>query len=134
MTIASSVILVGGTTSSTGGTSTPFIDKGSSGSGERKLILDDGSDYIDSTIVSLSIKDPVANNGAPNGYTQQRSSIKAVVPLELANGNRTTNTVTIQFSCDPETTDAQKAALIELGAQLLIQSDMESFWKQQSLS
>lgn len=134
MSITSSVILVGGTTSSTGGTSTPFINKGSSGPGEVKLILDDGSEFIDSTIVSLSIKDPVANSGAPNGYTQQRSSIKAVVPKDLANGNRTTNTVQMSLAFDPETTDAEKEALIELGAQLWIQAALDAFWKKQSLS
>jgi len=133
MSIDSSVILVGGTTSSTGGTSTGFIVKGS-GDGNKKVILDDASEFIDSQQYTFSVSDPVVNSGAPNGYTQQRSTVKCVVPLNLDNGNRTTNTVTISLAFDPETTDTEKEALIELGAQLLIQSSLDDFWKKQSLA
>jgi hypothetical protein len=131
MTIASSVILVGGTTSTTGGTSTPFIEKSIDSKG-HKVILDDGSEFIDSATVNFTTKDPVVSSGAPNGYTQQRSAAHVVVPKQLENGKRTTNTVKCEIAFDPETSDTEKQALLEMGAQLLIQSALADFWKKQS--
>lgn len=133
MSIDTSVVLVSGTTSTTGGTSTAFIVKGS-GDGNKKVILDDGSEFIDSEQYTFSVKDPIVNTGAPNGYTQARSTVKCVVPLTLDNGNRTTNTVSITLSMDPETSDTEKEALIELGAQLLTQASLDDFWKKQSIA
>jgi hypothetical protein len=132
MSIKTSTILVGGTSSSTGGTSTPLIMKSSGLNGESKAILDDGSEFMDSTFLTFTTKDPVVNGGAPNGYTQQRSGIKVVVPLDLANGNHTTNTVSIAIAFDPETTESQVAALLEMGAQLFISAALDAFWKKQS--
>jgi hypothetical protein len=132
MSIASGTVLVGGTTSSTGGTSTGFIVKGDTFN-EAKVVLDDSSAFIDATNISFSVKDPVVNSSAPNGYTQRRSNVSVLVPLALDNGNYTTNSVKISISCDPETTDAEVDALIELGAQLLRDADFDAFWKQQSL-
>lgn len=132
MTIATSAILVGGTSSTTGGTSTGFILKGDS-QNEARLILDDGSEFAASSIFTLSVKDPVVNSGSPGGYTQQRSTVKVIEPKVLANGNRTTNSINISVSFDPETTDAEKTSMLESGAQLLIQAALDAFWKKQSL-
>lgn len=132
MSIASGTVLVGGTTSSTGGTSTGFIVKGDT-QGEAKVILDDGSAFIDSTQIAFTVRDPVVNSSSPNGYTQQRSSVSVLVPLALDNDNYTTNSVKVSISCDPETTDAEKDALIEMAAQLLRGSAFDDFWKKQSL-
>jgi hypothetical protein len=133
MSIETAVILVGGTSSVTGGTSTGFIIKGDT-LNEKRVILDDSSEFIDQTNVVFSIKDPVVNSGAPNGYTQQRSSVKMIRPLGLDNGNRTTNTFQTQVSVDPETSDAEKLALIEEGCQLVYQAALADFWRKQSLA
>lgn len=133
MTIAAGAILVGGTTSSTGGVSTTFIPKGDT-LNEMKVVLDDSSEFIDSTIITFTVRDPSVNAGAPNGYNQGRSSIKAVVPLALDNSGRTTNTINVSMSVDPETTDAEKDALIELGVQLVRGAAFDAFWKKQSLA
>jgi hypothetical protein len=134
MSIETAAILVGGTTSSTGGTSTDFIVKGPANNGDMRVFLDDGSEFIDSIQVAFSVKDPIVNSGAPNGYTQQRSAIKGLVPLSLDNGNRTVNSVKIELAYDPETTDTEKDALIELGCQLFRQAALDAFWKKQSLA
>lgn len=133
MSIESGAILVGGTTSTTGGTSTPMITKGDT-LGEKRMILDDSSEYIAQTSLSFTVKDPVVSSGAPNGFTQQRSQLKVLVPLALDNGNRTFNTITIVVATDPETTSSEKDALIELGVQALNGSAFADFWKAQSLS
>lgn len=133
MSIDTFTVLVGGTTSTTGGTSTGMIVKGES-DGNKKVILDNSAEFIDAEQYTFSVKDPTVNSGSPNGYTQARSSAKAVIPLTLDNGNRTTNTINIVLSYDPETTDTEKAALLELGAQMLSSSALADFWKKQSLA
>lgn len=131
MSLATAVVLVGGTTSTTGGTSTSFIAKGDN-PGLTNLVLDDGSDYLSRTVVKFTSKDPVKSNGAPNGMTQQRSEVKIVRGFPLDNGNHTTNTAGAYLSCDPEATDAEKAALMEALVQLVIQAATEAFWKDQA--
>jgi hypothetical protein len=131
MSIENAVVLVGGTTSTTGGTSTSFISKGDSPN-VTNLVLDDGADYLSRTSVKFTSKDPVKSNGAPNGMTQQRSEIKVVRGFPLDNGSHTTNTCGAYLSCDPEATDAEKAALMEALCQLIIQAANEAFWKDQA--
>jgi len=132
MSIDAGTILVGGTTSTTGGTSTGFIPK--EDGNPKKVILDDGSDYLASTTITFTARDPQVNASAPNGYTQQRSSMKAVVPLSLDNGGHTTNTISITLSYDVETSDTEKEALTELGAQLFRSAAFADFWRKQSMA
>jgi hypothetical protein len=133
MSLTTGTVLVGGTTSTTGGTSTGFLTKGDT-LGQKNLILDDGSEYASQTQANFTIKDPVTKASAPNGFSQQRSKIQFLVPLSLDNGNRTFNTLTIELAYDVETTSSEKDALIALGVQTLNGSDFSDFWKQQVLS
>jgi hypothetical protein len=133
MSIESSAVLVDGTVATTGGTNTSVITKGQS-LDSHKVILDDGAEFIDTSTIDFSIKDPKVNSGSPNGYTQARSSVKLSVPLALDNGNRTVNTFTLSLSVDPETTDAEIESMLVLAAQLLHDSDFSDFWKKQSLA
>lgn len=133
MSISTSSVLVGGTVATTGGTATTMIEKGNT-LDNQKVILDDSAEFINATLIDFSVRDPKVNSGAPNGYTQARSSVKLSVPLALDNGNRTVNTVTIQLSVDPETTDAEVDAIRVLAAQLIHDSDFDEFWQKQSLS
>lgn len=133
MTIQALSVAVGATLAPTGGTATGVISKGQS-LDSHVTVLNDSSAFIDQTLIAFSIKDPKVSSSAPNGYTQARSSVKISVPLDLDNGNRTVNTLSISLSVDPETTAAEIQALLVLGAQLLFDSDCSDFWKKQSLS
>lgn len=132
MSIDAGTVLVGGTTSTTGGTSTGFIPK--DGDNPRRVILDDGSDFLDQTIITFTARDPQVNSGAPNGYTQQRSSVKVGKPKTLANSALTTNTASATIAFDIETTDAEKEELIEELVQLIRGSAFADFWKKQSMA
>lgn len=70
--------------------------------------------------VTVRVSPPTVNKGLPNGYTQAVVNIKYVRPKILANGKRTTDTVTIIKSFDIETSAADHLALNENGAQLLL--------------
>jgi hypothetical protein len=132
MTIQSSSINVDGTVATTGGTATSLKKLGSSL--ERfNSYLDDGSEFLTRTEIDFTIKEPKVSVGAPNGYTQQRSNVKILVPLVLDNGNLTVNTLTISLAVDHEMTDAEIESMLVLGAQILHDSDYSDFWKNQAL-
>ncbi len=63
--------------------------------------------FIDRKTVEFSVKEPKVSSTAPNGYTQARRKVLIKEPLALDNGNYTTNTVSIEFSVDVETTDLE---------------------------
>ncbi len=60
---------------------------------------------------------------APGGYSQERQTILYKVPMILANGNRTVNTIRIEVSVDPEFSVAARAAMRSEAAQFLFDSD-----------
>lgn len=133
MGIQSSSINIDGTVATTAGTATGLIAKGGT-LNEFLAILDDSSEFIAQTKIKFTVSDPRVQTSAPNGYTQARSGVKVVVPLALDNSSHTTNTLTMQLSVDPETTDAEIESMLVMGAQLLADSDFSDFWKKQSLS
>lgn len=132
MSIRSSSILVDGTVAITAGTATGAISKGND-LNVHTVVLDDSSEFIDQTVVSFTAKDPKASATAPNGYTQQRQTVKINVPLALDNGNRTVNTVTLTIAVDPETTDAERLSLRVLATNVLNDADFTAFWDDGSL-
>lgn len=133
MTIKSSSILSGATSvSATGGSATTMIDKGTNGL--TTVIMDDGAEFALQTKLEFSIQDPVVSSAAPNGFTQARSKCRLLKPLLLDNGNYTTNTGLVQFSWDPETTDAERKEIRYLVAQAIVDSDFDEFYNNQSLA
>jgi hypothetical protein len=133
MAIETSSILYDGTVATTGGTATGVITKGGT-LNQLNVILDDSSEFIDQTKVEFTVREPVVNTSAPNGYTQARSAVRMLVPLSLDNTNRTINSLKIELSVDHETTDAEIQSILVAGAQFLVDSDFSDFWKKQSLS
>lgn len=122
MTMASASIPVGATYSPTGGSATSFVSLGQTGESHR-LFIDDGSDLILRKTCLATSKAPVANSGAPNGYTQQRTTIVFHVPMLLDNGNYTTNTVRIEVAYDPEADSSEVGFLWELLAHIGVDAD-----------
>lgn len=132
MGIQSSTVKIGGTVSTTSGTDTNMLTKGGT-LNELVTVLDDSSEFIDQIRFRFNVVDPKVSASAPNGYTQQRSIVKVVFPLGLDNGKRTTNTLEIKLSCDPETQASEKDSYMVLGAQLLSLPDFQAFFQEQSL-
>jgi len=132
MSIQSASVNVDGTVATTGGTATSFISKGSD-HGSHTVILDDSSEFAAQTKVAFTTKDPKVSSTAPNGYTQLRNSVRIQEPLLLDNGEYTMNGFTITMNVDPETTDAEKASLRVLAAQIIHDSDYDNFWNDGSM-
>lgn len=134
MSLKTASVLKDGTVATTGGTATTFIDKGTSPQGNTWIgIFDDGSEFLNQSQCSFTVSDPKVQSGAPNGYTQARSSIALKVPLVLDNGEVTHNTLRISLACDHETTAAEITSMLVYGAQLLTDSDFTDFWTKQAL-
>jgi len=131
MTIQAASVLVDGTIAVTGGTATALTSMGNT-LNEHSTYYG-GTDYLSRNTVSFKVKAPKVSASAPNGYTQARNEVLVKSPLVLDNGNLTNNTVRIIFSCDVETTDAEKVTLLETAAQMISDSDFANYWAAQSL-
>lgn len=126
MSLSNASIPIGATFSPTGGTATSFVSLGQS-EGKNKLFIDDGSSLILRKTVLATSKTPVPNASAPNGYTQQRSTIVIHQPKLLANGEYTVNTMRLEVAYDPESTGSEVAELFELAGHIASDSDFAEF-------
>lgn len=133
MTIKDASVLVGTTLSGSGGTATTFLDGGDDAD-SHSVTLNDSSEFVDQTDLAFSTKRPKVQAAAPNGYTQRRCSFVIQRPLALDNGNRTVNTVRVEFAVDIETTSSEVDSLRELAAQVVFDSDYDGFWHNSSMS
>jgi hypothetical protein len=133
MSLANASIPIGATYAPTGGSATSFVSLGQT-SDSQKLFIDSGEDLILRRTALATSKSPVPNSSAPNGYTQQRTSIVFHVPLLLDNGKYTTNTVKIEVSYDPETDTSERAYLRELLAHLGSDADFDSLFDNGSVA
>lgn len=114
----------------TGGTSESFTSIGDS-LNQHDVVYGTGS-VLDRKSVTFKTVHASVQGGAPNGYSQQRSTFKLKHPLVLANEERTVNTVKVELACDIETTDAQKLNLRLTAAQLLADTALTEFYNSQS--
>lgn len=92
------------------------------------------TNYLTKRTYEFSKKDAKPSSTAPNGYTQQRATCVFKAPFILDNGNRTVNTLRIEFACDIELTVAEKYELLLQGSQLLGDPDFQGYWTALALS
>lgn len=94
--------------------------------------LDEDLSLLEQKTLNLSVKPPKANASAPNGYTQARCSAALNQPFSLDNGEMTVNTGRVELSLDPEATPAERKALRYNLALILLDSEFDEFWDEQS--
>lgn len=92
------------------------------------------TNYLTKRIYEFSSVEAKPSASAPNGYTQQRAKATLKFPFILDNGNRTINTVRIEFSCDIELTVAEKYEILLQASQVLGDTDFQGFWTALSMS
>lgn len=127
MSLSNASVPVGATYSPSGGSATSFVSMGST-LNTKKLYLDDSSELILRKTALVTVKEPTPLASAPNGYTQQRSTIVFHVPLALDNGEYTTNKVEISMSYDPETSASEVGFLRELIAHVGVDADFDGMF------
>jgi hypothetical protein len=133
MSLDNASIPIGASYSPSGGSATDIVSLGKTLE-SNKLFIDSGEDLILRRTMLATSKSPVPNASAPNGYTQQRTSIVFHVPLLLDNGKVTTNTVKAEVSYDPETDTSERAFLRELFAHIGSDADFDNLFDDGSVA
>ena len=135
MPINNGTILVGGTVSATGGTSTAFVANGAEVKGGIQVVDSANANAITRAMITFrNIKAAIVDvlTGKYTGKTKRQAQL--VRPKVLASGTIVFPLIRVELEIHPEMTDAEVSALLSEGAQLCIDSDFTSFWKLGSLA
>lgn len=133
MAIAS-VIKEGATTvAATGGTDVTLVSLGIQGN-KNTLTFSTDTNLSTRRTVDFSVKPTAASASSPGGYSLARNSITLRSPKTLADLSKAINTVKIEVSYHPETTQAEVEVLCETAAQMLGTSAFMAFQKDQNLN
>lgn len=130
MGVQNATILVGGTVSTTGGTSTAFVPNGADVNAGVQIVDSTSTNAITRCNITFrTIKQAVLDmvSGVFTGKTKRQAQL--VRPKVLASGRVVFPLVRVEMETHPEMTDAEITALMVEGAQLLADSDFTAFWK-----
>lgn len=133
MSLSNASVSSGATIAPTGGTALAFTSRGIVGN-TNTIYVDADTDSRTRRSIVCTTKDAKVSAGAPNGYTQQRTSFVFKSPLTLDNGLVTVNKVSIEFAYDVETSDAELEELRIIAAQICSDADFEDAVKRLSLA
>lgn len=133
MGLKSMSLLAGATISASGGTALAFAEDGQSISNGVHLIVPADTDYQTRRQVTAKYRPP-ALDARTGVYGKDKKSISLSKPMTLASGQVVFNTIRIEREVHPSLAAADAAELCALGAQLLTDADVASFWATGSLS
>jgi len=126
-------LLATATVSATGGTAQVFADDGQTIQNGVHLIVPADTDYQTRRQATVKYRPPTldAKTGA---YGKDKKSISYAIPLVLSDGRVVFNTIRIEREVHPSLSAATAAEMCNIGAQLLIDADVTSFWATGSLT
>jgi hypothetical protein len=133
MPLSSGQVPIGATYAPSGGVSTYLVSLGSA-PGKNELYVADSADLILRKTLFATSKQPVANAASPNGYTQQRNSLVFHMPILLANGNYTRNSMSVYWSYDPGTVAGDVAYLRGMLGHYASDADFDGIFTQGSIA
>lgn len=117
----------------TGGTPLVFADDGITIQNGLHLIVPADADYQTRRQVTAKYRPPTLDPKT-GVYGKDKKSLCLVQPILLPNGSVSFQTLRIEREVHPSLSMAQAAELCSLGAQLLTDNDVQSFWATGSLS
>jgi hypothetical protein len=130
----SSIIKEGATTvAATGGTDVTLVSLGIQGN-KNTLSFSTDTNLATRRTVEFSVKPTASSTTAPGGMTMARNSIVLRTPKALVDLSKAVNTVKIEVSYHPETTQAEVEQMCETAAQMLGTSAFMAFEKDQNLN
>lgn len=133
MALKNMSLLAGATISATGGTALAFAEDGQSIQNGVHLIVPADTDYVTRRQITAKVRLPVLD--AKTGvYGKDKKSITLVLPMTLATGQVVFNTMRIEREVHPTLAAATAVEMNKLGAQLLSDTDLDSFWATGALS
>lgn len=130
MSVQNATLLVGGTVSATGGTSTAFAPNGAQVTGGVQIVDSTNTNAVTrASITCRTIKNAVLDltTGVYTGKSKRQAQL--VRPKVLASGRVIFPLIRIEIEDHPDMSAAERAALRTEGAQLLIDSDFTNFWE-----
>lgn len=131
MGATATTILVGATITPTGGTNQNFTPDGVTVQNGLHLADAGEPNYIVRHSLTLKTRNPALVNGV---YGKGKRYATLVQPIVLASGLTSFNVVRIEVEVHPEMASADYTDMLKKGAQLLIDSDLTTFWSAGSLA
>lgn len=117
----------------TGGTALVFSDDGVTIPNGLHLIVPADADYQTRRQVTAKYRQPTLDPKT-GVYSKDKKSICLALPQVLADGRVVFNTIRIEREVHPSLSAANAEELCKLGAQILTDADVVSFWATGSLS
>lgn len=125
-------ILTGATLSATGGTAKVFADDGVTIQNGVHTMVPATADYRVRESATYKFRPPqLLVDGT---YTRDKKGVSLNIPYILASGKVVNNVIRIEREVHPEWAAANAVDLNKMAAQLLFDSDTDSFWSAGSLS
>jgi len=133
MGLKTMTLLSGATVSATGGTSLAFSDDGVSIQNGLHLVVPADTDYQTRRQATVKYRPP-SIDVKTGVYGKDKKSISLTKPMVLTSGQVVFNTIRIEREVHPSLEASDVLELNKLGAQLLIDADVDGFWTAGALS
>jgi hypothetical protein len=133
MGLKTMTLLSGATVSATGGTSLAFSDDGVSIQNGLHLVVPADTDYQTRRQATVKYRPP-SIDVKTGVYGKDKKSISLTKPMVLTSGQVVFNTIRIEREVHPSLAASDVLELNKLGAQLLIDADVDGFWTAGALS
>lgn len=130
MGLQNATLLVGGTVSATGGTSTAFAPNGATVTGGIQVVDTTNTNAVTRASMTFrTVKQAALDliSGLYSGKIKRQAQL--VRPKVTTSGRVVFPLVRIEVEYSPENTDVEVSALLSEGAQLLVDADFTNFWK-----
>lgn len=116
-----------------GGSPLVFADDGQTIQNGVHLVVPADTDFQTRRQLTAKYRSPTLDSRSGT-YGKDKKSISYAVPVVLATGQVVFNTIRIERELHPSTTIAEAAEMNKVGAQLLVDSDVDGFWSTGSMS
>lgn len=120
-------LLTGATVSATGGSALVFGTDSQTIQNGCHLIVPADADYQTRRQATVKYRPPTLN-ATTGAYSKDKKSISYAQPIVLSDGKVVFNTIRIEREVHPASTAAQVLDMNVVGAQMLVDADVTSFW------
>jgi len=126
-------LLASATVAASGGSALVFADDGVTIQNGLHLIIPADADYQTRRNVTVKYRPPTLDSKT-GAYGKDKKSICLAKPVVLTDGRVVFNTIRIEREMHPSVAAADAVELNKLGAQLLVDTDVDAFWATGSLT
>lgn len=127
MSLKNMTLLAGATLSASGGTSLVFADDSVTIPNGVHLIVPADADYQTRRQVTAKVRQPV-RDPKTGTYGKDKKSMCHARPVVLTDGSICFETIRVEREMHPSSSAANAVELNKIGAQMLFDTDTDSFW------